>query len=115
MKLYRLASIRTGGSRVLIASMVLSGLALGAGASGSARSAIAAAPTADLSITKRHIDPFTVGRQDTYLITVTNNASPPAGAPGITFVSWTGTNWTCAPAGQVVTCTYPPAIAVGAT
>jgi uncharacterized repeat protein (TIGR01451 family) len=104
----------------------MSGLALGAGASGSARAAFVPTPvTADLSININHVDPFTVGRPGAYGITVTNNASPPAGAIGIRvsdtlptglrFRTYVGVGWTCAAAGQIVTCTYAPPLAVGAT
>ena len=81
-------------------------------------------PTADLGISKSHSGNLTVGTTGTYLITVTNNGpvshsgtitvkdTLPA---GLTYVSASGTGWTCGAAGQIVTCTYPTALAVSAT
>lgn len=79
----------------------------------------------DLSIQKRSVGNFIVGQQGTYTLRVRN---APRGGPttepitvtdtiptGLTFVSATGTNWTCSAAGQALTCTYNgPALAPGA-
>jgi uncharacterized repeat protein (TIGR01451 family) len=74
-------------------------------------------PPPDLSITKTHIGNFAIGQQGTYTLTVTNapTASPTSGTitvtdtlpANLTFVSGTGTNWTCSAVGQTVTCTNP--------
>ena len=78
----------------------------------------------DLSIQKRSVGNFLVGQQGTYTLRVRN---APRGGPttepitvtdtiptGLTFVSATGTNWTCSAAGQSLTCTYNgPALAPG--
>ncbi|MCC7201160.1 MAG: DUF11 domain-containing protein [Nitrospirae bacterium] len=75
-----------------------------------------AALAADLSITKTDSpDPVSAGGTITYTITVTNNGPDsatnitvtdtlPAGAYPVTFVSATGTNWTCSYSSGVVTC-----------
>ena len=75
-------------------------------------------PTVDLSIAKTHAGNFAAGANGVYTLRVSNAAGHqrednvvtvtdtlPA---GLTFVSATGTGWTCAAAGQVVTCTHPP-------
>lgn len=75
-------------------------------------------PVVDLSLTKTHVGNFTVGGTNTYTLTVANAVGTqredntivvtdtlPA---GLTFVSGVGTGWTCAAAGQDVTCTHPP-------
>lgn len=81
-------------------------------------------PAADLSLTKTHTGNFRVGQNGTYTLTVTNNGlSPAAGAltvtdtlpTGLTFVSGTGTRWTCSASGQTVTCTNPDGLASGAS
>lgn len=71
---------------------------------------------ADLNITKSHTGDFTLGQQGVYTLRVAN--SPSAGSTtgpititdtlpeGFSFVSATGTNWSCSATGQVVTCTY---------
>lgn len=75
-------------------------------------------PTVDLSITKSHAGNFAAGANGVYTLRVSNAAGRqrednavtvtdtlPA---GLTFVSGTGTGWTCSAAGPVVTCTHPP-------
>jgi uncharacterized repeat protein (TIGR01451 family) len=87
----------------------------------------------NLNITKTGpANGLTIGQPGAYTLNVANaaNAGPtadPATTPdaitvtdtlpaGLTFVSGTGTNWTCAAVGQVVTCTYNgPVIAPGAS
>jgi uncharacterized repeat protein (TIGR01451 family) len=81
-------------------------------------------PVVDLSITKTHVGDFTVGTNAAYTLTVANAAGVqredntvvvtdtlPA---GLTFVSGVGTGWSCAAAGQDVTCTHPPTLDAGA-
>jgi uncharacterized repeat protein (TIGR01451 family) len=82
-------------------------------------------PAVNLSVTKTHTGTFVAGQQGVYTITVSNAAGMerednvitvtdtlPA---GLTFVSGTGTGWTCAAVGQVVTCTRPPTLNAGAS
>ena len=84
-------------------------------------------PMVDLSLTKTATGPFIVGRNATYTLTVRNGT---AGAnerednvirvtdtlpAGLSFVSGSGTGWTCSAAGQNVTCTRPPPLDAGAT
>ncbi len=75
---------------------------------------IGTAQSANLSITKTDSpDPVLMGQNLTYTITVTNNG--PANATGVTvtdtlpagvsYVSASGTGWTCSQASGVVTCT----------
>lgn len=79
--------------------------------------------TTDLIIAKTHAGNFVVGTNGTYTIAISNiGGSASAGAytvtdtlpAGLTFVSGTGTGWTCSNAGQVVTCTNSTVIAAGA-
>lgn len=82
-------------------------------------------PAVDLSVVKSHTGTFVAGQQGVYTITVSNAAGMerednivtvtdtlPA---GLTFVSGTGTGWTCAAVGQVVTCTHAPTLDAGAS
>src|ERR1039458_4242464 len=73
-----------------------------------------------LSIVKSHAGNFTVGTNGVFTIAVSNSGnSPTTGsitvtdtlAAGLTFVSGTGTHWSCAGALQVVTCTNAGPIA----
>jgi uncharacterized repeat protein (TIGR01451 family) len=79
-------------------------------------------PVADLSINKSHSGDFIVGQQESYTIRVNNNGPGDAtGAitvtdtlpAGLTFVSGTGTGWSCSATGQDVTCTHPGPLANG--
>jgi uncharacterized repeat protein (TIGR01451 family) len=77
----------------------------------------------DLTLAKTHAGNFTVGANGTYTLTVTNGAGSLATSgvvtvvdtlpAGLAFVSGTGTGWSCAAAGQVVTCTTGAAIPAG--
>ncbi len=70
----------------------------------------------DLSIQKRSVGNFIAGQPATYTLRVRNSprSGPTTGSitvtdtipAGLTFVSATGTNWTCSAAGQALTCTY---------
>jgi len=75
-------------------------------------------PVVDLSVTASHTGNFTVGTNASYSITVRNEQGVerednivtvtdvlPA---GLSYVSATGTGWTCGAVGQTVTCTHPP-------
>nr|WP_277876360.1 isopeptide-forming domain-containing fimbrial protein [Trichocoleus sp. FACHB-40] len=70
----------------------------------------------DLAIEKTHTGTFIVGKQGVYSLSVRN--LPTSGSTtgtvtvqdtlpaGLSFVSATGTNWSCSASGQVVSCTY---------
>jgi len=74
----------------------------------------------DLSILKSHTGSFVAGTNGNYTLTVTNVGTTATGGTitvtdtlptGLTFVSGTGTGWTCGAAGQAVTCTNPGPLA----
>ena len=78
----------------------------------------------DLAITKVANGAFGVGSNASYTLSVSNvSAGPTTGAitvsdalpTGLTFVSGTGSGWTCSAAGQTVTCTNAGPLAGGAT
>jgi uncharacterized repeat protein (TIGR01451 family) len=78
----------------------------------------------DLAIDKSHSEDFIVGTTGTYTITVTNVGTAPTTGTitvtdtlptGLTFVSGTGSGWTCSAVGQVVTCTNPGPLAPSAS
>jgi uncharacterized repeat protein (TIGR01451 family) len=78
----------------------------------------------DLALTKVANGTFTIGQPATYTLTVTNVGAGPTTGPitlidqlpaGLTFVSATGTGWTCAATGQTVTCTHPGPLAPNAS
>jgi fimbrial isopeptide formation D2 family protein/uncharacterized repeat protein (TIGR01451 family) len=79
---------------------------------------------ADLAITKSHSGNFSAGANGTYTLSVTNNGPSTAASPivvtdvipsGESFVSATGTSWTCPFSAGTVTCTYGSGLASGAT
>ncbi|MFV1998107.1 MAG: hypothetical protein ACC641_08860, partial [Acidiferrobacterales bacterium] len=81
---------------------------------------------ADLAITKSHVGDFTVGQNGVYTIAVSNNGpntEPGTGTitvtdtlpAGLTYVSGTGTGWSCGVAGQDVTCAHAGPLASGAS
>jgi uncharacterized repeat protein (TIGR01451 family) len=81
-------------------------------------------PVADLAITKSHSGNFSAGTNGVFTLNVTNNGpSSTSGTikvtdtlpTGLTYISATGTGWTCSAAGQVVTCTNPTILASGAS
>jgi uncharacterized repeat protein (TIGR01451 family) len=81
-------------------------------------------PLVDLAIDKAHTGSFTVGTNGTYTLTVTNNGPTDDPGPqtitdtlptGLTYVSGTGSGWSCSAAGQAVTCKRSANLAVGAT
>jgi uncharacterized repeat protein (TIGR01451 family) len=84
-------------------------------------------PRVDLRISKTAATPFVVGANASYTLSVTNGTSGgnerednvitvtdvlPA---GLTYVSGSGSGWTCGASGQTVTCTRPPALNPGVT
>lgn len=81
------------------------------------------AAATDLIVAKSHTGNFVEGTNGTYTLAVSNiGGTASAGAysvvdtlpAGLTFVSASGTGWTCSNVGQVVTCTNSTAIAAGA-
>ena len=82
-------------------------------------------PVADLAITKTHSGNFTAGQNGSFNVLVTNlgpeiatgTATVTDTLPtGLTYVSGTGSGWTCGAVGQVVTCNNSaPSIALGAS
>lgn len=76
-------------------------------------------PISDLSIEMSRGAALQVGQNASYTLVVSNNGPyTEAGPitvtdtlpPGMTFVSASGVNWSCAASGQVVTCTYSKAL-----
>ena len=98
--------------------------ATGGGASNTATAQDEAAVNIpELALKKTHNGDFAVGQQGTYTLTVTNSGSAATFAPitvtdplpnGLTFVSATGTGWTCSAAGGNVTCISAAVVAAGA-
>lgn len=83
---------------------------------------VPAGPSPDLFIVKAHSGNFVVGTNATYGISLFNSGSvATSGAytvtdtlpAGLTFVSATGTGWSCAAAGQIVTCTSSTVVTPG--
>lgn len=79
-------------------------------------------PMSDLSISMRVKDELALGETARYTLTVANNGPSTETGPtvitttlpaGLTFVSSSGTDWTCSRAGQVVTCSNPASILAG--
>jgi uncharacterized repeat protein (TIGR01451 family)/fimbrial isopeptide formation D2 family protein len=69
---------------------------------------------ADLSITKSHAGSFAAGKSVVYTIVITNGGPNPTVGPvtvtddlptGLSYLSASGSGWSCAAAGQTVTCT----------
>ncbi len=69
----------------------------------------------DISVVKSVVTPLHAGEQGTFRIRLTNVGSGPTTGPitltdvldpGLTFVSATGSGWTCSVTGQTVTCIY---------
>ncbi|MCC6769990.1 MAG: DUF11 domain-containing protein [Gemmatimonadaceae bacterium] len=78
----------------------------------------------DVAIAKSHTGSFTVGQNGTYTLTVSNVGNVATTGPltvtdnlptGLTFVSASGTGWSCSATGPVVTCGNPATFAPGAT
>ena len=89
--------------------------------SSTSSSALDIVDSADVSIVKVHAGSFTVGQSGTYTLTVGNAGPVASGAltvsdtlpAGITYVSGSGTGWTCGAVGQNVTCTRAAGLASG--
>jgi fimbrial isopeptide formation D2 family protein/uncharacterized repeat protein (TIGR01451 family) len=100
---------QSGGDTVILTAQVIS---------------ITDAPVSDLSISKVHNGTFGYGDNGSYTITVTNNGPTATSGTskvtdtlpaGETYVSATGTGWTCSAVGQAVTCTSTSVVANGAS
>ncbi len=98
----------SGGDLVLLSSEIIS---------------VTNTPVSDLQISKTHIGNFHVGQNGSYTISVHNNG--PIAEPGnivvtdtlpagLSFVSASGTGWSCSASGQNITCTRAGSLAVGA-
>ena len=99
----------TGGDLVLLSSEIIS---------------VTNTPVSDLAISKSHTGNFNVGQNGTYTIVVSNNGPNNEPGPivvsdtlpaGLTYVSATGSGWTCSATGQLVTCNRTGSLAVGAS
>lgn len=99
-----------GGDLVLLAAQVVSATS---------------EPIVDLSLTKTHTDNFTVGTNASYTLTASSQAGSQqtdfpivvtdALPAGLTYVSGSGTSWSCGAVGQNVTCTHPGPLNAGAS
>jgi uncharacterized repeat protein (TIGR01451 family) len=81
-------------------------------------------PFPDLSITSSHTGTFPAGFDQTYVVTITNvGAAPTTGAivvidslpAGLTFLSATGSGWSCSAAEQVIHCGFTEVLSPGAS
>ena len=80
---------------------------------------ICATTRPELFIVKRHTEQFVAGTNGAYSIALFNAGFTSSGAitvtdtlpTGLTFVSATGSTWSCAAAGQIVTCTTSAVVA----
>lgn len=81
-------------------------------------------PVSDLAISKTHTGDFAVGANEDFTITVSNNGpGATTGATTVTdtlpagtsYVSGSGTGWSCGAVGQDVTCTNATLVASGAS
>jgi uncharacterized repeat protein (TIGR01451 family) len=79
---------------------------------------------ANLSVTKTAVGSFVVNYAASYHLTVSNAGPQAATGPititdtipnGLTYTGFSGTNWTCANAAPVVTCTHPGPVNNGAS
>ncbi|HEY0173592.1 MAG TPA: DUF11 domain-containing protein, partial [Pyrinomonadaceae bacterium] len=79
---------------------------------------------ADLTVAKTHSGNFTRGANGSYTVTVSNAGGAATSGvvtvtdtlpAGLSYVSATGTGWTCGASGQTVTCTRSNALGVGAS
>lgn len=80
-------------------------------------------PESDIAIVKSHTGNFTENQNGTYTLSVSNNASASTEVgpvtvtdtlpAGLSFVSATGSGWTCGAVAQNVTCTHPGPLAAG--
>ncbi|UCC83107.1 MAG: DUF11 domain-containing protein [Gemmatimonadota bacterium] len=78
----------------------------------------------NLALTKESVRDFEVGEPGSYILTVTNEGPISTIGPitladtlpaGLTYNSHAGDGWSCTVAADIVTCTYPAALAPGAS
>ena len=78
----------------------------------------------DLALTKSHVGDFAVGANGLYTLTVTNIGSASSSGPitvidnlpaGLSFISGSGTGWSCSALGATVTCTNTNSLVSGAS
>lgn len=83
---------------------------------------VAVSAAIDLTVTKSHVGNIAVGRPVDFTITVPNGGAVPSSGPitvldtlptGLTFVSGTGTNWSCGAVAAVITCTSAQVVGAG--
>lgn len=119
------ASETTSGNSKIYALNTSTGAGTLVGSSGAALSDLANLPAfADLSLAKTATSGLSVGNNATYNLSVTNNGPQSASGSitisdtlptGLSFVSGTGTGWSCSAAGSVVTCTNAGPVSSGTT
>ena len=100
----------SGGDRVLLMTQVIS---------------LPNVPVTDLAVSKNHSGNFDLNQNEQFVITVTNNGPSDTSAGAVrvtdtldsdfTFVSGTGSGWSCSAIGQDVTCDYAPVLTNTAT
>ena len=107
-----------------LGAVTLAGSNTVGGCAGSPATTPVAPAGADLTIAKTHSGNFTVGTNGVYTIAISNaGLAASAGLytvtdtlpTGLTFVSGSGTGWTCSNAGQTVTCTNSTVIAASSS
>ena len=115
----------TGSNSQIYKLSTTTGLGTLVGSSGAALSDLAALPAfADLAMTKTATSGLAVGQNATYSLSVKNNGPQSATGPitvsdtlpaGLSYVSASGSGWSCSVAGSVVTCTNAGPVANGVT
>lgn len=90
----------------------------------SASDQVTVQPSAALTLTKKHLGTFTVGKTGSYHLTVSNSGPTATPGPvtvsdvlpaGLSYQSASGTGWTCSATGPTVTCSLPGPLAAGAS
>jgi MSHA biogenesis protein MshQ len=113
--------VLTGGT--IVNSAKVAGTAYDAVQTNNTATDTSSAAKADLSITKALTGTMTVGQNATYVLKVANAGPDAEPGPitvidtlpaGLTYVSASGTGWSCSASGQMVTCTRAGTLASGA-
>lgn len=85
---------------------------------------VVALPSADLALAKTAVGSFVAGETGAFRLTVTNHGPSASGPPvvitdtlpaGTTFVSGSGSGWTCGASGATVTCSLGTSLAAGSS
>ena len=85
---------------------------------------VVALPSVDLALAKAAVGSFVAGETGAFRLTVTNLGPSASGTPvvvtdtlpaGTTFVSGSGSGWTCGASGATVTCSLGTSLAAGST